>query len=50
MRAQFVEQMRAEHDVAILAAFAVLDMQHHAGRVDVGEFEGRHSARRMPVA
>ena len=41
MGAQFVEQMGAEHDVAVLAAFAVLDMHHHARRVDIGEFEGR---------
>ena len=41
MCAQFIEQMGAEHDIAILAAFAVLDMHHHARRVDVGEFEGR---------
>src|ERR1017187_1698302 len=33
--------MGAEHDVAVLAAFAVLDMHHHAGRVDISEFEGR---------
>src|ERR1019366_1289537 len=26
---------------AVLAAFAVLDMHHHAGGVDIGEFEGR---------
>jgi hypothetical protein len=41
MGAQFVAQMGAEHDVAVLAAFAVLDMHHHAGRVDICEFEGR---------
>ena len=33
--------MGAEHDVAVLAAFALLDMQHHARRVDIGEFESR---------
>ena len=31
--------MGAEHDVAILAAFAVLDMEHHARSVDVGHLE-----------
>ena len=30
-------QMGAEHDVAVLAAFAVLNMHHHARRVDIGE-------------
>jgi hypothetical protein len=41
MCAQFIAQKGAEHDVAVLAAFALLDMHHHAGRVDIGELEGR---------
>src|SRR5215475_2884999 len=41
MGAQFIAQMGTEHNVAVLAAFAFLDMHHHAGRVDIGEFEGR---------
>src|SRR5215472_292854 len=31
MCAQFIVQMGAEHDVAVLAALALLDMHHHAG-------------------
>src|ERR1039458_10383684 len=41
MGAQFVEQMGTEHDVAILAALPFLDMESHARRVDIGEFQGR---------
>ena len=41
MSAQFIAQMGAEHNIAVLTSFAVLDMHHHAGRVDIGEFEGR---------
>src|ERR1039458_6147064 len=40
MCAQFLVQIGAEHDVAVLAAFALVDMHHHASRVDIGEFEG----------
>jgi len=38
---QFLVQIEAEHYVAVLAAFALLDMHHHARRIDIGEFEGR---------
>ena len=41
MCAQFLVQIGAEHNVAVLAAFALLDMHHHARRIDIGEFEGR---------
>ena len=41
MLPQFFEQIGAEHDVAVLAAFALLDMHHHARRIDIGELEGR---------
>jgi hypothetical protein len=34
--AQFVEQMGAEHHVAILAALAVLNMEDHARGIDIG--------------
>src|SRR5689334_3702337 len=40
MGAEFIAQMRAEDDVAIPAALAVLDVHHHACGVDIGEFEG----------
>src|SRR6266850_669372 len=33
---QQTEQMRGQHDIAILAAFALLDPDHHALAVDVG--------------
>jgi hypothetical protein len=36
MGAQFLVQMGAEHDVAVLAAFAFLDMEHHARGIDIG--------------
>jgi len=41
MCAQFLVQVGAEHNVAVLADLALLDMHHHAGRIDIGEFEGR---------
>ena len=37
--AQFLQQFGAEHDVAVLAAFAAEDMDHHAFGVDVGDLE-----------
>ena len=33
--AQFVEQLGAEHDIAILASLAALDMNHHTLAVDI---------------
>ena len=41
MCAQFLVQIGAEQNVAVLAAFTLLDMHHHARRIDIGEFEGR---------
>ena len=37
--AQQLEQLRREHRVAILAAFALLDADHHALAVDVADLE-----------
>src|ERR1700692_27292 len=42
--AQQFEQLRREHYVAILATLALLDAQHHARAVDVGDLE-RHQFR-----
>src|SRR5436309_13664432 len=39
MLSQFLKQMRAEHDVSILAAFAVLNMEDHARGVDIGDLQ-----------
>ena len=37
--AQQLEQLRRQHDVAVLAALALLDADHHALAVDVGDLE-----------
>src|SRR5262249_23261196 len=37
--AQFFEQLGAEHDVAVFAAFPSADMNHHALAVDVADFQ-----------
>src|ERR1035438_10684252 len=43
--AQFFEQLRAEHDIAVLAALALPDMNHHPLAVDVADLEvGRFRA------
>src|ERR1017187_10167997 len=39
MLSQFVEQMGAEHHVAVLAARAVMNMEDHALAIDIGEFQ-----------
>ena len=39
---QQIEQMRGQHDIAILAAFALLDPDHHALTVDVGCLQRHH--------
>ena len=38
---QHFQQVRAEHDIAIFAAFASLDMDHHALTVDVRDLQMR---------
>ena len=40
--AQQLEQMRGQHHVAVLAALALLDPDHHAGAVDVADLERDH--------
>ena len=40
--------MRRQHDVAVLAAFAVLDPDDHAAAVDVANLEGGHLAHPQP--
>ncbi len=43
--AQLFEQLRAEHDVAVLAALALMDVNHHPLAVDVADLEaGRFCA------
>src|ERR1035441_5441796 len=43
--AQFFEQLRAEHDIAVLAALAFPDMDHHPLAVDVADLQvGRFRA------
>jgi hypothetical protein len=37
--AQLFEQFRAEHDVAILPTFALLDVDHHARAIDITDFQ-----------
>ena len=37
--AQFFEQLRAEHDIAVLAALALTDMNHHPLAVDVADLQ-----------
>jgi len=39
--AQFLEQDRAEHDVAVLMAFAVLNVHDHASAIDVADLQAR---------
>ena len=40
--AQDAEQLRRQHDVAVLAALALLDADHHPAAVDVGDLEAHH--------
>src|ERR1019366_6322241 len=43
--AQRIEQLRAEHDIAVLAALALPDMDHHPLAVDVADLQvGRFCA------
>src|SRR6202167_4387489 len=37
--AKFLQQLRAEHDIAVLAAFALADMNHHPLAVDVTDLQ-----------
>ena len=39
MSAQFLEQDRAEHDVAVFATFAFLDVNHHPTAVNVADLQ-----------
>ena len=43
--AQDAEQLRRQHDIAVLAALALLDADHHPAAVDVGELEAGHLGR-----
>jgi hypothetical protein len=36
---QFGQQVRAEHNIAIFASLASLNMDHHALTVDIGDLE-----------
>jgi hypothetical protein len=51
VRAQFLEQDGAEHDVAVLLAFAALNVHDHAAAVDVADLQTRElgAARAGPV-
>jgi len=42
---QVLEQHRAEHGVAILAALALFDAQRHAGAVDIAHLQRHHLTR-----
>jgi hypothetical protein len=37
VRAEFVEQNGAEHQVAVLATFAALDVDHHSSAIDIAD-------------
>jgi len=41
VRAQFLQQPRRQHHVAVLAALALIDPKHHALAVDVGDLQVR---------
>ena len=41
VRAQFLEQRGAQHDVAVLASFAALNVNDHSLAVDVADLEPR---------
>ena len=42
------EQLRRQHDVAVLAALAVLDPDQHAAAVDIGDLEANHLGHPQP--
>src|SRR5262252_2154617 len=39
--AQFLEQLGAEHDIPVFAAFSSLDVNHHALAVDIADLQAR---------
>jgi hypothetical protein len=39
VRAKLFEQLRAEHDVAVLIALALVDMNQHTGAVDIADMQ-----------
>ncbi len=39
---QLIEQAGTEHDIPVPAAFALFDVEHHAGGVNVGELQSGH--------
>ncbi len=41
MSAQFLEQDGAEHDIAVLPAFAALNVHDHASAIDIADLEAR---------
>src|SRR5215510_5848139 len=41
MSAQFLEQDGAEHDVAVLLAFAALNVHDHASTIDIADLQAR---------
>ena len=46
--AQRIEQLRAEHDIAVLASLASLDMNHHALAVDIADLQMRRFCATCP--
>ena len=48
--AQFLEQLRAEHDIAVLASLAAPDMDDHPLAVDIADLQVRHFRATAPVA
>jgi hypothetical protein len=39
--AQFLEQDRAEHDIAVLPSFAVLNVHDHSSAIDIADLQAR---------
>jgi hypothetical protein len=46
--AQDVEQLRREHDIALASSLALLDPDHHAAVVDVGDLQVRRFGGAQP--
>src|SRR5215469_2512360 len=41
MSAQFLEQDRAEHDIAVLPSFAALNVHDHSSAIDIADLQAR---------
>jgi hypothetical protein len=47
--AQQLKQLRRQHGVAVLAAFALLDSQHHTLGIDVADLDATTTETRSPA-